>query len=396
MERAAVSACLVGCCCKYSGGSNLNHRVLGFLKHREFITFCPEVDGGLSTPRPPAEIQGGEGREVLAGQARVVTKDGKDVTAFFLTGARQALKAVEDFGPSVVILKERSPSCGVNYIYDGSFSGTVISGAGVTGAALAQQGIQVYTEENLPWGWCNLDYQQITEKLVDWLRLKAKEAGAKGYVVGLSGGIDSAVTAALIKRAFPDNALGVVIPIESAAQDREDALLVAESLGLEIVEAELSGVFRAILDTLEPGIQLAKDNLAAANVKPRLRMLALYYYAARRGALVAGTGNKSELVSGFFTKYGDGAVDVEPLGELVKTEIWELARHLGIPQRVIDRVPSAGLWPDQTDEGELGFSYQELDEYIRTGKTSPLAQAKIEVLARKIQHKLEPPPVCPL
>jgi NAD+ synthase len=284
----------------------------------------------------------------------------------------------------------------VSYIYDGSFSGTVIPGAGVTGAALAQKGIQVYTEENLPWGWSNMDYQQITEKLVDWLKLKAQEAGATGYVVGLSGGVDSAVTAALIKRAFPDNALGVIIPIESADQDREDALLVAESVGLEVIQTELSGVFTTLLDTLEPGIHLPKDNLAAANIKPRLRMLALYYFAARRGALVAGTGNKSELVSGFFTKYGDGAVDVEPLGELVKTEIWELAAHLGIPQWIIDRVPTAGLWPDQTDEGELGFSYQELDEYIRTGKTSSQAQAKIEVLAQKIQHKLEPPPVCPL
>jgi len=254
----------------------------------------------------------------------------------------------------------------------------------------------LFSEESIPGEDFIVDYAIVTEKIVAWLQEKVNSAGAKGCVVGLSGGIDSAVVAALAKRAFPETTLAVMLPVESSSQDVEDAWLVARQLGLDAVMYNLDTAFKVLVESIEVSQDLPGDNLAVANVKPRLRMISLYYLAARNNYLVIGTGNKSEMVTGFFTKYGDGGVDLEPIGELVKAQVYELARHLGIPKTIIDKVPSAGLWPGQTDEDELGFSYRQLDEYIISGSTDSDVTDRIKEVIRRARHKQELPPTCPL
>ncbi|MTI94281.1 MAG: NAD(+) synthase [Firmicutes bacterium] len=395
MKRVLVSACLLGEKCKYNGGDNYSTAVVRFLEDKEVLAICPEEAGGLPTPRPASEIYCGSGEDVLAGQSRVLTREGADVTTAFITGAKHAVCKARELNAEAALLKERSPSCGVRQIYDGSFSGTAGRGQGVTAAALAREGLELFSEEYLPWEGLAVDYGLVTEKIVSWLREKVAEAKCRGAVVGLSGGIDSAVTAALIKRAFGSECLAAIMPIESSSVDLEDAWAVARKLEIETTVIDLEAAYRSLVTAAEPGgLELGPDNLALANVKPRLRMTTLYYLAARNNYLVAGTGNKSELFTGFFTKYGDGGVDLEPIGDLVKIQVQELARHLGIPEQVISKTPSAGLWPGQTDEGELGFTYAQLDEYILTGATDPEAEPKIRDLNSKVQHKLTQPPIC--
>ncbi len=238
----------------------------------------------------------------------------------------------------------------------------------------------------------NIDYQIVEKNIVNWLKRKVKEAGADGAVVGLSGGIDSAVTAVLLKKAFGDNVLGVVMPCHSSRQDREDAHHVTSKFSIEYIETDLSDVFDQFYAKLKKS-GIKDDELAAANIKPRLRMTALYYYASSLNYLVVGTDNRSELKIGYFTKYGDGGIDLAPLGMLVKTEVRELAEHLGIPKNIIEKKPSAGLWQGQTDEGEMGFSYEQLDNYILNGQVEDEIKEKIEKLAKKNSHKLKPVPV---
>lgn len=395
--RFVVSACLLGRNCKYSGDNNFNPAVKEFLQGKDYISICPEVDGGLPTPRVAAEIAEGTGVDVLEGRAAVMTKTGRDVTAQYICGAELAIEAAKDFGARAALLKERSPSCGVRSIYSGDFSGDIVPGFGVSSAALARAGLLLFSEESIPGEELRVDYKAITDKIVSWLREKVTAAGAQGCVLGLSGGIDSAVVAALAKRAFPDNTLAVILPVESSDEDVEDAWLVARALELETVEYNLDGVFRALVKALEAARDdLPENDLAVANIKPRLRMIALYHQAARHNYLVAGTGNKSEIVTGFFTKYGDSGVDLEPMGELVKTQVFELARHLEIPEKIIAKTPSAGLWPEQTDEDELGFSYRQLDEYMLSGTTDSQVIPRIREVMRRARHKQELPPTCPL
>ncbi len=237
----------------------------------------------------------------------------------------------------------------------------------------------------------------IVVQISAWLREKVQAAGAKGLVVGLSGGVDSACTAALAKRAMGDKVLGALMPCESSQEDADYAHLVAGTLGIRTVTVDLGAVYEALLRVLPPA-----DSLAAANVKPRLRMVVLYYLAAANRYLVAGTGNKSESMVGYFTKYGDGGVDLEPLGELYKWQVFELARALGIPQSVIERTPSAGLWAGQTDEGEMGITYEVLDatltmiEADRLGEADPVVLRRVRQMIASSEHKRSMPPVCPV
>ena len=238
----------------------------------------------------------------------------------------------------------------------------------------------------------NKNFKKISANLVDWLKDKISSAGANGAVVGLSGGIDSAVTARLAQKAFGDNVMGVVMPCNSNREDREDALLFANKFSLDYIITDLSGVYAHLLDELKrSGIK--GNKMAEVNIKPRLRMTSLYYYAASLNYLVVGTDNKSELKIGYFTKYGDGGVDIAPLGSLVKHEVKALARELKIPEKIINKKPSAGLWSNQTDEDEMGFSYQELDHYILTGEAEKETKEKIEGLIRKNEHKLKAVPI---
>ncbi|MFA5527127.1 MAG: DUF523 domain-containing protein [Peptostreptococcales bacterium] len=141
-----VSACLLGENCKYNGGNNLNENIISPIKNEEIIQICPEVEGGLLIPRSPAEIVGGDGRDVLEGNAKVMNKEGKDVTKEFIQGARIILQIAKSSGATKAILKSNSPSCGSGQIYDGTFTGKKISGDGVTAALLKQNGIEVVNE----------------------------------------------------------------------------------------------------------------------------------------------------------------------------------------------------------------------------------------------------------
>lgn len=235
-------------------------------------------------------------------------------------------------------------------------------------------------------------------RLVDWLRAQVTEAGAEGCVFNLSGGLDSAVVAGLCKRAWPEACLALILPCHSQAADREDAELVADTFGVPVKTHDLSPVYDRFLEILgasggrEPARGSA-EAIARANIKARLRMITAYYEANRRGYLVVGTGNRSELAMGYFTKYGDGGVDLLPLGNLVKAQVREVARELGVPTRIIEKAPTAGLWPGQTDEGEMGLTYAELDRFLLTGEAPADLAAKLRDRMARSEHKRRLPPI---
>jgi len=236
--------------------------------------------------------------------------------------------------------------------------------------------------------------EQLSEKLVSWIRDRVTAGGCGGTVLGMSGGLDSAVVAVLCKRAFPEGMLGLIMPCYSIPEDREHALSVANRFSIPTKEVVLDSIFDTLLEVLpDDEAGASTDRVARANLKVRLRMLTLYYFANQLGYMVVGSSNKSELSIGYFTKYGDGGVDIIPLGNLVKREVRELARFLGVPQEIIDKPPSAGLWPGQTDEDDLGLSYEELDSYLLTGKASDEVRERIESMMAGCEHKRRPPGV---
>jgi len=242
-----------------------------------------------------------------------------------------------------------------------------------------------------------MDTQQLAEKLVSWIREQVSAAGGKGIVVGISGGLDSSVLVVLCHRAFPQNTLGVLMPCHSCQEDEEHARAVADKFAIPTQMVVLDSVLDTLRNVLPAGgNDPDAQRLAEANLKARLRMLTLYYFANRLNYIVAGASNRSELAIGYFTKYGDGGVDIMPLGSLVKGQVRKLASFLGIPQKIIDKPPSAGLWSGQTDEGELGFSYEELDRYLVSGEASSQLREKIESMMSAARHKSLLPPIASL
>lgn len=244
------------------------------------------------------------------------------------------------------------------------------------------------------------------DRLVTWLDSRLAASTAEGFVVGLSGGIDSAVVARLCQMTRKDGTVGVLLPCHSDPQDEADARLVADHFGLRTVRIDLAPAHDALLRDAraavgpllrgQPGTtDDLRGRLPIANVKPRLRMTALYFVANSLNGLVVGTGNRSEMTIGYFTKYGDGGVDLLPIAHLVKSEVRAIARELGVPAPVIQKPPSAGLWLGQTDEGEMGFTYAELEQYLNEGPQSvtPAVAMKIERLARASEHKRAPAPM---
>ena len=211
---------------------------------------------------------------------------------------------------------------------------------------------------------------------------KITEAKAKGIVFGLSGGLDSAVVAALSIRIFPKNTLAILIPCHSLEADINDALSFIDKFNIPYKIIDVSKIYDSFIYLLNDKKKEGSFKLAEANIKPRLRMTTLYYFANKLNYLVVGTGNKTELTIGYFTKFGDGGADILPLGNLLKNQVKELAEYLGVPKKIINKPPSAGLWEGQTDEEEIGISYNQLDKYLKAGKLNN------KIIEKKIQDKI--------
>lgn len=253
------------------------------------------------------------------------------------------------------------------------------------------------------------NYPEIKENIVAFIRSKVREAGASGAVIGMSGGIDSSLTAYLAVEALgSENVIGLMLPEKgiTSKQDVEDATEIAETLGIEHMVIEIEPVLRSFSKVIT---SFDKTNLVASgNLKARTRMCILYYHANLMNCMVIGTGNKTELLLGYFTKYGDGGVDIEPIGGLYKTQVRGLARYLGIPAKIIEKVPTAGLWKGQTDEGELGVTYEAADRILtmlvdekqdvsEVKKVFPPGQVqRLVSLLQANEHKRLPPQSCEL
>ena len=240
---------------------------------------------------------------------------------------------------------------------------------------------------------CMRNYKTETEKRVEFIRKILKDSGTKGIVYGNSGGKDAALSGILCKLAC-DNTLGLILPAGSKqnyGSDTADANAVAEQFGIEIRTIDLKAALTAMSLAIGEAAELTDE--ALANIAPRLRMAALYAVAASEGRLVAGTGNQSERFMGYFTKWGDGAFDFNPIADLTVTEVYEFLEHLGVPESIRNKAPSAGLFDGQTDESEMGVTYKSIDEYIMTGKCSDADLEIINRYHRGSGHKRVSPPL---
>lgn len=228
------------------------------------------------------------------------------------------------------------------------------------------------------------------EHRLNWIRERVKAAGCTGVVVGESGGKDSATVTALCVRALgKENVVGITMPCNSLSTDMEHAHLVADAFGIKLIEVNIGGAFTTLKNTIINEHEL--NELAVANIKPRLRMTTLYAVAQTLNYLVVGTDNKSEMVMGYFTKWGDGGYDFNPLSDLTMQEVLELGKELGVPEPILTKAPSAGLWEGQTDEKEMGVTYKAIEEYIKTGTTDPASLEIIEKTNKRTAHKREMP-----
>ena len=228
------------------------------------------------------------------------------------------------------------------------------------------------------------DYEKIVQDMVSWLRDKRDKTGLKGAVFGLSGGVDSAVVAALCKLAYADEHLGIIMPIHSLDEDETDARDVADKLGIKTTKVELSS-------TYDDFVKNAKaenfTKMSLSNIKPRLRMTNLYLYGQNLSYMVVGSSNKSEYLVGYFTKWADSACDIYLLRDFYKSEVYELAKVLGVPDEIINKKPSAGLWKGQSDEDELGVSYDDIEKYFEGKAIDTEKEKRIKKLYNSTQHK---------
>ena len=237
------------------------------------------------------------------------------------------------------------------------------------------------------------DYEVLKNRIVEWIKNYAQSNGIKSLVVGVSGGIDSAVTSTLAASTeLPTYCIGMPLLQKKEQESLSDAHL--DWLGdtfweVKTEKFDLSNVFETFRSTMR---NYGTEGLALANSRARLRMTTLYQVAQQVNGIVVGTGNKVEDYGiGFYTKYGDGGVDVAPIADLYKTEVWELGRHLGIDERIINAAPTDGLWEDgRTDEDQIGVSYSQLEEAMEKG-TGPGLET-LEYFSKQNRHKMEPIP----
>jgi len=206
-----------------------------------------------------------------------------------------------------------------------------------------------------------IDCGKAKEKIGTFIRMRVEASGSTGVVLGISGGIDSALCAYLAASALGrEKVLGLILPSEyTNQQDIGDAENVAEELGIDANTISIKPMLEAYAEHI-PNFE-GHPVMPKANLQARIRMAVIYYHANLEKKLVLGTGNRSELMQGYFTKYGDGAVDILPIGNLYKTQVRQLAAYMGIPKKIMDKPPTAGLWAGQEDEKELGLTYPELD-----------------------------------
>ena len=231
------------------------------------------------------------------------------------------------------------------------------------------------------------DYREEFEKRVDFIKGVLKSSGASGIVYGNSGGKDSALVGILCKAACT-NTVGIIMPCASKrnfGEDKDDGMAVAEQFGIETRMVDLTPVREAELEALK-GVTEANSS-AVTNIAPRLRMITLYAVAASENMLVAGTGNRSEYYMGYFTKWGDGACDLNPIRDLTATEVFEFLRYLDAPAHIIEKAPSAGLFEGQTDEDEMGVTYKAIDEFLLSGKVNKKDAAVIDRYHSRSEHK---------
>ena len=235
------------------------------------------------------------------------------------------------------------------------------------------------------------NWQEEFDKRVEYIKKKVESTHSKGIIYGNSGGKDCTLVSILCKAAC-DNTVGIIMPCSSKRNyeiDKFDAEEVAAKYGIENRVVDLTPARNALVSEYEKVADL--NNSALINIAPRLRMTTLYTIAAAESRLVAGTGNRSEIYIGYFTKWGDGASDFNPISDLTATEVFEFLRYLDAPKSITEKAPSAGLFEGQTDEDEIGVKYSEIDRYITTGEIDDLNKKEIiDRMHRNSEHKRVP------
>ena len=234
------------------------------------------------------------------------------------------------------------------------------------------------------------DYKQEFEKRVEFIRGLVEQSHTRGIVFGNSGGKDCALVGILCKAAC-DNTVGIIMPCASKrnfGSDYDDGLEVAQKFGIETRVVDLTAVREAELAALASVTDMTASS--TANIAPRLRMTTLYAIGGSENLLVAGTGNRSERYMGYFTKWGDGGFDFDPIADLTVTEVYEFLEYLGAPRSIIEKAPSAGLFEGQTDEQEMGVTYAAIDKFLLTGEANEHDRAIIDRYHSRAGHKLVP------
>ena len=237
------------------------------------------------------------------------------------------------------------------------------------------------------------NYKEELDKRIKFVQEKLSESGASGIIYGNSGGKDCALVGIICKMAC-ENTEGIIMPCASKrnfGEDMEDGLAVARQFNIKNRTIDLTSAKELFLNILEPQTKL--NNQAVSNIAPRLRMITLYAVGAAENRLVAGTGNRSEAYMGYFTKWGDGAYDFDPIYDLTVGEVYEFLEYLGAPENIIKKAPSAGLFEGQTDEAEMGVSYAAIDKYILTGEARPEDKEIIDRYHKRSGHKRKMPDV---